>query len=229
MDDKQSFYRRILLQPLFQGISFDDFLTITDRVPIRFSRARRDSLIVACDEQAKSLFFILSGAVRYETRTPDNSICISQIIQAPEVVQPEALFGLTTNFTHSCYALRETGYMEIDKAAFRDFLLDYPTIKMNYLNLLCLKLQYAERMLRRPVPTADIHASFCLFLRHFALRPAGHLIIHGTHEDVARQLAVRRVHFAAYIQHLLPLGLVTRTRGRIEVPHLEQLLAYDGK
>lgn len=128
--------------PLLRGASMARLSEVCGQMKIRFSKAMPDEVIRKAGEECDSLVFILSGSVRMTQTTEDFSI--EQTLDAPQVISPEHLFGLSTAFPCTVTAITATGFMEISKEDYRRMLSMDSVFLFNYLNTLSARAQRAR-------------------------------------------------------------------------------------
>ncbi len=128
--------------PLLRGASMALLSEVCGQLKIRFSKAAAGEGIRSAGEECDGLVFVLSGSVRIEQNAEDFSI--AQTLDAPQVISPEYLFGLSTSFPCTVTALSSVGYMEISKEDYRRMLSMDPVFLFNYLNIISAQAQRAK-------------------------------------------------------------------------------------
>ncbi len=147
------FFDKLLRLPLFQGIGRNDFLEIAERVRLGFRKVTRETTLVQQDEPCNSLIFVMRGGIRTSRESDAHTYTLAEWINQPLVISPESLFGLHPRYTHKVVVSESAEILQIDKAAVRDILFDYPTFRINFLNILSGRLQRSSHLLWRPLPT----------------------------------------------------------------------------
>lgn len=125
--------------PLLRGASPQRLSEVCGQMKIRFSKAGVEDEICRAGNVCNGLVFILSGSVRLE-QTLDH-FGIEQTLEAPQVIAPENLFGLSTTFPCTVKALTSVSYMEISKEDYRRMLTMDSVFLFNYLNMLSARAQ----------------------------------------------------------------------------------------
>ncbi len=72
--------------------------------------------IVTSGEECNHLKFLISGEIRSELITQNEKMRITELIQAPNVIAPDHLFGRDTYFPANLYAVGTVGIMQIEKS-----------------------------------------------------------------------------------------------------------------
>ncbi len=220
---QQDFFGKLLLLPLFQGIGRGEFLEIAERIRIGFHKVSGRQVIVEQDELCTHLVFVLHGDVCVSRESDSHSYCLTEWFQQPMVIQPEALFGLSTRYSRRFSVRHSAEILKVEKAAVRDILFYYPTFRINYLNLVSTQMQQAARQLWRPWPET-LPARFTHFMALRCLRPAGQKELTVKMSDLAAELNSPRINVSRMLHGLEERELIELERGRIFVPAMEQLL-----
>ncbi len=220
-------FEKLLSLPLFQGIGRSEFLEIMKRIRPSFQTFRRGRVLTEQDALCTELIFVVSGQVCVQRESDSHSYVLTEWMDQPFVVQPEALFGLRTRYTRK-YTLWSNGeVLKIDKASVRDVLFNYPTFRINYLNLLSMHCQQSAHQLARALPES-IDVRFVRFLMARSLRPAGRKELRIKMTQLGRELLVSRLTVSRMLHRLADAGLVEMGRGGIAVKSLDRLIQEVG-
>ena len=95
MPRSRALFDNILLLPLFQGLSREDFLDIAGSIRLAFHRIESRQTLFEQDEVCRRLCFVLKGHIQVTTSSDDHTYAITEWYDRPVVIQPEALFGPT--------------------------------------------------------------------------------------------------------------------------------------
>lgn len=136
-----SIYSTLLQLPLLNGASLARLTDVAGRLKLHFFKATDGMAIVKEGDACTSLIFVLSGSVRVVSSTGGGAFEAAQTLEAPQVISPDCLFGLDTNYTCNVKAAGTAGLMEIDKEGFRRMLDWDPVFLFNYLNVVCTASQ----------------------------------------------------------------------------------------
>ena len=217
------FFDRLLLLPLFQGIGRNDFMEIAERIRLGFQRQRKGQVLVSQDDLCSSLLFILDGEIRINKKSDAHNYELNEWTSQPLVLQPESLFGLSTRYTRTFTTETAVHILKVNKDAVRDILFYYPTFRINFLNLLSMRVQLANRQLWRPA-ASDLPLRFVQFLSSRCLRPAGRKELRISMQTLADELLTTRLNVSQLLNSLAQEGLIELKRERIFVPSMEKLL-----
>lgn len=219
----ENFFPRLLQLPLFQGIGRGDFWEIAELVRIAFHRLEAGKVLVREGDPCRSLIFVMKGTLCAQRADDRHRYTFLEYLNQPMVVQPECLFGLSTQYTRTFTVIENIQYFEIKKEDVRDVLFNYETFRINYLNLLSRYTQYASRRLWK-CQSESIIERFQHFVQARAMYPAGRKELLVRMEDLAEELLTTRLRVSEHLRQLQAEGLIISRRGRIEIPALEKLL-----
>lgn len=222
MPRSRALFDNLLLLPLFQGLSREDFLDIAGSIRLAFRRIESRQTLFEQDEMCQSLCFVLKGNIRVTTSSDDHAYAIAEWYDRPVVIQPEALFGRHTRYTRTFAVEAGAEILEIDKAAVRDILFDYPTFRMNFLNYLSAQMERLNRHARRAI-SAEPDERFAQFLFARCWHPAGTKRVTIKMQQLAAELHETRLTISQMLRRLSDRGLLTTRRGHIDIPRLELL------
>lgn len=219
----ESFYDRLLLLPLFQGIGKTDFYRLAERIPMGFHRLSKGKFLVKQDEKSTSLNFVIEGSYIIKRTSANRDFILCEWSDRPIVVHPECLFGLNQNYRYSLQANKTLHTLEVNKSAVRDVLLQHPTFRLNYLNILSAHSQRANQEAWTPM-SEDLLQRFIRFLQPKCTYPAGKKEIHIRMDCLAKHLLTTRLRVSQLLNNLESEGLVELYRQRIIIPQLELLI-----
>lgn len=134
-DDKKANTEGIfaLLQqlPIFQGASASRLRDVAGRLRLHFRKAAPGEPVVTAGEPASALICTLSGTMSSGKMR----------LEGPQMLFPEAMFGLNTRFPKTLIAESEVSVVEIPKDDFRRLLNLDQVFLFNYLNAVCTRAQ----------------------------------------------------------------------------------------
>ena len=112
-----SMYDVLLQLPIFQGVSRNKISELIEKMKFHFLKYPDGEKIVTSGEECNHLKFLISGEIRSELITQNEKMRITELIQAPNVIAPDHLFGRDTYFPANLYAVGTVGIMQIEKAS----------------------------------------------------------------------------------------------------------------
>lgn len=135
----------LLHLPLIKGISQSRLQEIAGRMKLHFIKAAAGEVIVSPGQACVNLKFLLSGSLRLITTDSTRDFEVHQTLCAPQVIAPDALFGINTTYPSQVSALTDVSLMEVSKEDYRRMLALDPVFLFNYLNSVCSTAQRSQR------------------------------------------------------------------------------------
>ena len=216
-------YDQLLQFPLFQGMSRDNLARVAGHTKFGFLKYTAGQTIITEDDQCRGLFFLLSGRLQVETHSDDRSYRVVEELQAPFLLQPEAIFGYNQRFTHGFKALSECGFITLSKDEVMRLSEEFLVFR---LNLLGMYATLSQKLLRQPWRhrPETLSARIIRFLTQHCIYPAGPKTFYILMTQLADELGDSRLDISRALNQLQRDGLLQLRRGRIEVTQMELLL-----
>lgn len=171
-------YEKIMMIPIFTGLSHDQISNILEKTSISFSQYQEGEYICKNDDPVNTLICILDGEISVEHRIGNNnSFYIEEIIDKPISINSTRLFGIERTSATSVKALRKTGVMAFEKKDFFKLLLSNEIIEFNFLNSLSYRSQTAESIFKL-YPTHSIQYFINSLLKIYTSRVAKTIKLH---------------------------------------------------
>ena len=205
----------LLSLPLFLGMSRSDLHEAAGKTRFDFLKVSEGETIVKDGERCLSLFFLLTGEIKVITDADDHGYNIEEYISAPEIFQPERIFGLNQRFTHTYIAKTDCSIMRLEL---------FEIFRINLLNLFSAQTQKISRRALR-VPPKNIEELIIRFFEARCVRPGGEKIFHIKMTRMAKELNDSRLDISKALNNLEAEGLLHLQRERIFIPALEKLLS----
>jgi CRP-like cAMP-binding protein len=216
-------YDQLLQFPLFQGMSHDDLERVAGHTRFGFVKIQAGQRIVADGDPSTHLHFLISGTLKAETSSADHAYTVEERIQAPYLLQPEAIFGYQQRFTHTFTAFTHTSLITIDKSEVVRLSEEFLVFRLNLLGLIATQSQkLAANPWRRPPGTLE--SRIVRFFVSHCLYPAGPKTFRILMNRLADELNDSRLDISRALNRMQQNSLITLHRGRIEIPSLERLL-----
>ena len=215
----------LLLLPFLQGLSNEELLQIAGRVRFHFQSRSEREIIARQDSPCKGLIYVTSGEIAQIRRGDGGDYTLTEWFSAPYLVQPEALYGFRTRYSHTFIAASDVRLLEISKEDVRDTLIHYDAFRIGLLNYLSYAVQRTTSSLWR-IAKSDIPSRFAHFLLQRSTRPAGRKQLNIRRSELAECLNTTKRQLVPVLTELEEKGLIETTRGKIEIPAFEKLLAY---
>lgn len=216
-------YDQLLKFALFQGLSRDNLAQVAGQTKFGFLKVSAGQVVVSEDDACTQLYFLLSGLLRADTRSDDHSYSVVEQLQAPFILQPEAIFGYNQRYTHTFRGQADCSFITISKDEVMRLSEEFLVFRLNLLNLYATQSQKLLRQpwRHRPDTLAD---RIVRFLSQHCVYPAGPKTFYILMTQLAAELGDSRLDVSRALNQLQRDGLLHLHRGRIEVPHMEHLL-----
>ena len=216
-------YDHLLLFPLFQGMSRDNLAQVVGQTKFGLMKSGVGQTVVREDDSCTQLYFLLTGLLRVESRSDDHAYSVVEQLQAPCMLQPEAIFGYNQRFTHTFTAAAECSFITISKDEVMRLSNQFLVFRLNLLNLYATQ---SQKLLRQPWHRypATLSERIVRFLSQRCLYPAGPKTFYIIMTRLADEVGDSRLDVSRALNQLQHAGLLRLHRGRIEVPQMERLL-----
>ena len=210
-------YDQLLRFQLFQGLSRNELLQMAGNTKFGFMKQQAGQKVVQEDQPCRMLYFLISGSMQLTTRSTDGGYCLLEQVHAPWLLQPEALFGASPQFSCTCQTIGACHFITLSKDEVLRLLDDFLIIRLNLLNIFSTMAQKRAMLQWRQAP-GSLHQRFVRFL----LDRVVYLSILMTR--LASELGNSRLLVSRMLNELQAEELITLHRGRIAIHSLEKLL-----
>lgn len=218
---EQRLYERLTSLPLFQGMSRSDMEQVISQTRFGFCKFPKRRIIKREGDPCDRLFFLLHGVLSSEGVADDHGYSVLEKVNAPAILQPERLFGLTQRHTRSFTTFTACDFLTLEKAEVVRLSDKYMIFRLNLLNIVST---LSQRLSRQPWHKADTtRRRIIKFFADRCDRPAGEKEFHIKMVRLAEELCVSRLDISSELNKMQDEGLLTFSRGIINIPHLEQL------
>lgn len=216
-------YDRLLQFTLFQGMSHADLMQVAGHTKLGFSKLATGKRLAKEGDDCTHLFFLTSGTLRVETMSDDHQCRVSETINAPYIVQPERLFGITQRYTSSFKAETPCNFITIDKQEVMLLLETQLVFRLNLLNIMATDSQRMHRRAWRTAPKS-LRERLVRYFFSRCLYPAGPKTFYVLMKQIADDLNDSRLDISHALNDMQRDQQLSLHRGRIEIPLLERLL-----
>lgn len=178
-------YEKIMLIPLFTGLSHDQISHFLEKTSISFSQFKENEYICKKGDPVNTLVCILDGEISVQHELGENNvIIIEEIIDSPVSINSDRLFGIERSSSVTVKALRKTGIMEFKKKDFIKLLDTNEIFRLNYLNNLSYKAQSTESIFKN-YPFKSTLDFINSLLRIFTTKSAKSVRLHFNVEELS--------------------------------------------
>jgi CRP-like cAMP-binding protein len=216
-------FDKLLQFSLFQGMSRDDLEQVAGHTRFGFVKVPQGKMVVKEGAACTHLHFLINGTIRVESRSDDHSYAVIERMQAPYLLQPEAIFGYQQRHTQTIVAQTDTNFITIGKDEVVRLSEDFLVFRLNLLNIFATQTQKLSRQPWRRYPQSLRERVVRFFVRH-CVYPAGPKTFHILMNQLAGELNDSRLNVSKVLNEMQAEGLITLYRGRIEIPQFERLL-----
>lgn len=220
---ENKFYDTLLALPLFLGMSRSDLRQAAGKTKFDFHKVPAGEAIVREGEKCQHLVFLLTGDIDVITEADDHGYRIEEDITAPEIFQPERIFGLNQHFTHTYIAQNDCSIMRIEKQEVVKLSEAFGNFRINILNLISTQVQKMSRRMLR-VPPKTLEERIIRFFESHCIRPAGMKTFYIKMTRIADEVNDSRLDVSRALNHLEKEELLELHRGRVTIPALEKLI-----
>lgn len=173
---------------------------------------------VVCD----SLVIVTEGWIEIDTFADNNSYHLTEIVQAPQNIEPDKLFGLSPCY-HSTYrAYTSCESITIPKESLNTIYTQSVIARLNLMNAICRRAQQLERQPWKIAPD-DLKERIARFIKNHSHYPAGKKTLYIKMKQLAMELNASRLDVSIALNIMAEEEKIILKRGIIEVPALQLL------
>ena len=213
----------LLQLPLFQGLAQEDFTNILGKVKLSFTKHKAGEVIVKAGDTCSQLIFVLKGEISSCTSSANTSYSSTEYFQAPYVIEPQSLFGMSTSYVSAYTAQTETHTVSISKAFVMSELFKYDIFRLNYMNIISNRAQSLNSRLWAE-STDNLEKRIGNFILTHIERPSGRKILKIKMEELAQVVNDTRMGVTRALNSMQEKGLLELHRGEMMIPDAEKLL-----
>lgn len=205
--------------PLFQGVAANDLAHVLEKVSFERKVLPRGATWVEPGEVCQHLVFLTEGCMQSTTQREGYSF--SEFLEAPNVIEPDILYGIQRQYTSHYSAATDCQLLMIPKNDVGRLLFDIEVFRLNYLNLLST-LAWRRQKACIPSPCPTLREAVIHFLISHAKYPKGKMTFDIRMSDIGHYVGASRVLVSQTLHKLHADGLVTIGRNYIEIPWVER-------
>jgi CRP-like cAMP-binding protein len=220
---ENSIFETLLELPFFQGMGRSDVIQIMNSLPLKTKSVPAGRNIVMQNENCQHLIFILKGTSRIVTQAEQHLFTMSERIQGPAVIQPEALFGIYPHYRSTYQAQTEVWMINIPKSAALQIIATYDIFRLNYLNYLSSIIFKKQRPCWNILPGESLEQRIVRFILQHIQYPAGEKTLTIRMIDLADILNDTRINVSQSLNRMQKEGKLILKRKEIIIPSIEKL------
>ena len=219
-------YDNLLLLPLFQGLSKNDFTTILEKVRFHFLTYQEGETFIRQGETCQQLCFLLNGKAVAQTTVEKPDYTLSETIDAPTIIEPQSLYGMQPKYTATYQAQTLVKVLTIDKSYIFTELDKHEIFRLNFLNILSNRAQTANQKLWNAY-VGSLNEKLVHFIALRSQNPSGgEKMLKITMEDWANLIDETRINLSRLLNELQNKGLIQLKRKEFLIPDFEKLTNY---
>lgn len=224
---ENSIFETLLELPFFQGMGRSDMAMIINGIPLKPQSVSAGKNIVVQNEGCQQLIFILKGTLRIVTEAEHHLFTVSERIQGPAVLQPEALFGIYPHFRSTYQAQTEITLIRVPKHAALQIIASYDVFRLNVLNYLSTLIFKKQRPFWNILPDESLEQRIVRFILQHIQYPAGEKTLSIRMIDLAGILNDTRINVSHSLNRMQKEGKLILKRKEIIIPNIEKLSEYN--
>ena len=138
-------YEKLLLFPLFQGMSRDDLEQVAGHTRFGFSKISAGATVIAEGDDCRQLYLLINGTLQTERYGDNKAYFVTERLSAPHLLEFERLFGIRQIYKCSYTALTDVNLITIDKQEVMLLLETQLVFRLNMLNIMATEIQRLAR------------------------------------------------------------------------------------
>ncbi len=227
MVENLGLYGKLASLPLFLGMSREELHQVVAVTKFDFRKYSPGEVIAREGDPCGRLVLLVDGVTAIETSADDKGYTVQETAEAPMVLQPERAFGLTQRFSHTFVAHTACNLISIDKNETLHLTSNSLIFRLNLLNIISTALQKRQRDVWHSVPH-DLNQRICRFFVSRCLHPAGRKVFRIKMIRLAAEVNDNRLYVSRALNAMQSAQLLHLSRGIIEIPSIERLVAAYG-
>lgn len=220
--------------PLFMGMSQKELESIMTQTRIDFNKVEAGTVIAKRNQPCGKLTIAISGELLFQTWSDDNSYKIEENVSAPIILQSVGIFGKYQVFTKTIKAITQTNTITFEKDELHRLLDTSLIFRINLVRILATQLQKREQHLwtQQYHPKGKIisEQNYDLLAYHIkqfikcrCVTPAGRKELYISMATLGNLLGQNRQQISTALKNMEQEGILTRSRGKIVIPQLQNL------
>lgn len=208
--------------PLFIGLTAAELTDIITQTHFDRRHHKKGHVFIEEYTPCTSLTFVTKGKLETDTYAASRSYHMAERTDAPIMVEPDKLFGLTTHYRSSYKALTPCDSLTISKEELMRIFTHHMIVRLNFLNIISKKTQYLDSL---PWQNHSDQAKerITSFIRQHSAYPTGHKILYIKMATLASELHFNRLDISNALNAMQDEEKIRLRRGIIDVPELKLL------
>lgn len=216
-------HERLLELPLFQGMSRGDLEEVIASIRFADLSFAKGKTVINDGDTCDRLYFLIKGTISVTGYADDNGYSVTETFTAPEILQPDRIFGLTQRYTRTVETATDCSFICIDKMETLLLADRYEIFRLNLLNIICTKSQRLTHIPWRTHPK-QIRQKIVRFIETRCLRPAGEKTVRIKMERLAKEIGESRLNVSRVLNEMHSEKIISLKRGEIHISALERII-----
>lgn len=204
-------------------MSKNDIATIVGQRKFGFHKVSEGKTVVREGDACHSLRFLLDGELYVTTEADDHGYLLTEELAAPNILQPEHIFGLSQRYSRTFTTKKPCSILSIEKGEVVKLSEESEIFRINFLNILSTQSQKQQRNPWHRQPK-ELDKRIARFIETHCIRPVGHKTLKIKMERLAHEMNDSRLDVSRALNKMEQDNLVVLHRGMIEIPAFELLI-----
>ncbi|MDE5608068.1 MAG: Crp/Fnr family transcriptional regulator [Muribaculaceae bacterium] len=219
----EKMYEILMGLPLFNGVSRERMIEIVGNTKFHFLKYLEGETIVSEGTPCTHIKFIISGSARLSITNVTGRFTVSQTLEAPDVIAPEFLFGMSNTYPCTAIASSPTGILQIDKNDYLHILNSDRIFLYNFLNTLSIKAQKGTEGILA-LTTGALDQRLAYWIIALTQRSGKDITMTCKTRDLYSLFGVQRSSFMATLDSMKAQGYLDYEPGIIYIKSRQRLL-----
>ncbi len=218
-------YALLTRLPLLQGISSHELLDWEESIRLDLDKMpASEQPIIRQHDTCSSIICLIEGQLWRKHRSADGKYIACSCLNAPAIVEPDRLFGLTPTYEHSYTATTDITLLNIRKPWLNSHLMKSEVFRLNLLNCLSAHAQKTTLALKpQQSATAEERLRHLLATIFYDCKGPAELFIQM--KELARYISATRLSTSQILNRWNKEGTIRLGREHFRVPDLQKLLS----
>lgn len=209
--------------PLFRGVTHERIASVVGTTRFHFLKYSVGNTIAHAGESCSHVLFIISGKVKISISNTDERFRIIQTLEAPDVISPDFLFGLSTVYPGNVTALDNVSVVKVSKNDYLKILKSDEIFLFNFLNYLSMNAQKCvEGVLS--MTNGSIEERLAMWVVAMTQPSAKDIIIECKQRDLYSMFGVQRSSYMSAIERLVQSDIIKYEPGIIKIVDRRRIL-----
>lgn len=209
--------------PLFQGVGYRDMENLEKRFSLEIHDYKEGEIMAQQDSPCTQLIIPFKGTILMHTWSADKKYMITERLQSPIPIQPEALYGISPCFTRTFQAQTEVSALCFSKDNVTRLFEEVEVFRLNVINMFASRIYRNEKWLWRD-NSGTTARRLISFLQSRCLYPAGEKTIHISMACLAAQINDTRNNVSQTLNDWQNRQLILQKRKCIIIPLFDKLI-----